>query len=73
MFYDMFCHNVLILKALGESSNSRKTMSPQKTPNTVFKRPSKLIISVIFDDFYVFYQTCWCSIVGVFLIKTHKN
>ena len=37
------------------------------------KRPSKLIISVIFDDFYGFNQTFWCSIVGVFLIETHKN
>ena len=39
----------------------------------MFKRPSKLIISMIFDDFYGFNQTFWCSIVGVFLIETHKN
>ena len=50
-----------------------KLSSPQNTPNTVFKRPSKLIISVIFDDFYGFIKTFWCSIVGVFLIETHKN
>ena len=50
-----------------------KLSSPQNTPNTVFKRPSKLIISVIFDDFYGFNHTFWCSIVGVFLIETHKN
>ena len=50
-----------------------KLSSPQNTPNTVFKRPSKLIISVIFDDFYGFNQTFWCSIVGVFLVETHKN
>ena len=50
-----------------------KVSSPQNTPNTVFKRPSKLIISVIFDDFYGFNHTFWCSIVGVFLIETHKN
>ena len=42
------------------------------TPNTVSERPSKLIVSVTFDDFYWFNQTCWCSIVGVFLIETHK-
>ena len=50
-----------------------KLSSPQNTPNTVSKRPSKLIISVIFDDFYGFNQTFWCSIVGVFLIETHKK
>ena len=50
-----------------------KLSSPQNTPNTVSKRHSKLIISMIFDDFYGFNQTFWCSIVGVFLIETHKN
>ena len=50
-----------------------KLTSPQTTPNTVSKRPSKLIISVIFDDFYGFNHTFWCSIVGVFLIETQKN
>ena len=50
-----------------------KLGSPQNTPNTVFKRPSKLIISMIFDDFYGFNQTFWCSIVGVFLIETHTK
>ena len=50
-----------------------KLSSPQNTPNTVSTRPSKLIISVIFDDFYGFNQTFWCSIVGVFLTETHKN
>ena len=50
-----------------------KLSSPQNTPNTVSKRPSKLIISVIFDHFYGFNQTFWCSIVGVFLVETHTN
>ena len=49
-----------------------KLSSPQNTPNTVFKRPSKLIISMIFDVFYGFNQTFWCCIVGVFLIETSK-
>ena len=47
--------------------------SPQNTPNTGSKRPSKLIISVIVDDFYGFNQTFRCSIVGVFVIETHKK
>ena len=47
-----------------------KLGSPQNTPNTVFKRPSKLIISVMFYVFYEFNQTFWCCIVGVFLIET---
>ena len=50
-----------------------KLRSPQNTPNRVSKRPSKLIISMIFDVFYGCNQTFWCSIVGVFLIETHKN
>ena len=50
-----------------------KLSSPQNTPNTVSKRSSKLIISVIVDDFYGFNQTFWCSIVGVFLVETHTN
>ena len=50
-----------------------KLDSPQNTPNTVSKRPSNLFISVIFDDFYGFNQTFWCSIVGVFLIETHTK
>ena len=50
-----------------------KLSSPQNTPNTVPKRPSKLIISVMFDHFYGFNQTFWCSIVGVFLVETHTN
>ena len=73
LFYDMFCHNVLILKALDESSTYAKPCHRKNTPNTVSERPSRLTVSVTFDDFHVFYQTCWCSIVGVFLIKTHKN
>ena len=47
-----------------------KLSSPQNTPNTVSKRPSKLIISVMFYVFYEFNQTFWCNIVGVFLIET---
>ena len=43
------------------------------TPNTVSERPSKLTVSVTFDDFYRFSQTFWCSIVGVFLIETYTN
>ena len=43
------------------------------TPNTVFERPSILIVSVTSDDFYRFNQTFWCSTVGVFLLETHKN
>ena len=73
LFFDMFCHDGLILKALGESSNSCKIKFTENTPNTMSKRPSKLIISVLFDDFYGLNQTFWCNIVGVFLIETHKH
>ena len=50
-----------------------KPCSQQSTPNTVPERPSRLFISVIFDDFYRINQTFWCSTVGVFLIEIHKN
>ena len=50
-----------------------KPCSNNTTPNTVSARCSKLTISVTFDDFYRTNQTFWCSIVGVFLIETHKN
>ena len=45
----------------------------QNIPNAVPERPSRLIVSVTFDDFYRINQTFWCSTVGVFLIETHKN
>ena len=50
-----------------------KPCSPQNIPNAVPERPSRLIVSVTFDDFYRINQTFWCSTVGVFLIETHKN
>ena len=50
-----------------------KPCSPQNIPNTVPEWSSRLIVSVTFDDFYRTNQTFWCSIVGVFLIETHKN
>ena len=72
-FFYMFCHNLLIPKALDKYSNSCKTNSPQNTPKTVPERPSRLIISVTFDDFYRINQTFWCSTVGVSLIEIHTK
>ena len=57
LFHDFSCFLVCFVttgwfpKRWANLQTRAKLGSPQNTPNTVFKRPSKLIISVIFDGF----------------------